>query len=195
LPNLGGKPKIIQDYGLRIGVVDLKSNTHIAVGEIAAVFGETSAVWDHNDVDEFDHIAAQQNTIENTQQFTFYVSGSTPGNQGRFHIIPKEDAELALSMKINPSLRHSLHDRSIWKGEGQHAKHTCCRRHQNVELQFTTAQIKIVSFSEWLANRKCCAQRKARALCKHIRGAQRKTDRAYTQRTKKGADYMQKINK
>jgi len=142
LPNLGGKTRIIQDYGFRIAVVDLKSNTHIAVGEIAAVFGETSAVWDHNDVDEFDHIAAQQNTIENTQQFTFYVSGSTPGNQGRFHIIPKEDAELALSMKINPSLRHSLHDRSIWKGEGQHAKHTCCRRHQNVELQFTTVQMR-----------------------------------------------------
>jgi len=106
LPNLGRKTRTIQDYGLRIGVVDLISNTHIDVGEIAAIFGETSTVWDHNDVDEFDSISTQQNTIDNTQQFEFYVSGNTPGNQGRFHIIPKEDAELALSMKINPSLRH-----------------------------------------------------------------------------------------
>ena len=69
---------------------------HIAVGEIAAVFGETSTVGDHNDVDEFDRIATQQNTMDDTQQFQFYVSGNTPGNKGRFHIIPKEDAELAL---------------------------------------------------------------------------------------------------
>jgi len=107
LPNLGGKPSTIQDYGLRIGVVDLISNTHITVGEIAAVFEETSTGWDHNDVDELDRIATQQNTIDNTQQFKFYVSGNTPGNQGRFRIIPMEDAELAISMKINPSLRHS----------------------------------------------------------------------------------------
>jgi len=89
LPNLGGKPRIIQDYGLRIGKVDLISNTHIAVDEIAAVFGETSTVWDHDDVDEFDRIATQHNTIKNTQQFKFYVSGNTPGNQGHFHIIPR----------------------------------------------------------------------------------------------------------
>jgi hypothetical protein len=78
----------------------------------------------------------------NAQQFDFYVSGNAPGNQGHFHIIPKEDAELALSMEINPSLRRSLQNRSIWKGEGQHAKHTCCKRHQNVELQFTTVQTR-----------------------------------------------------
>jgi len=77
LQNLGRKPRTIQDYGLRIGVVDLISNTHIAVSEIAAVFGETSTVWDHNDVDEFDRIATQQNTIDDTQQFKFYVSGIT----------------------------------------------------------------------------------------------------------------------
>jgi len=127
LPNLGGKTRTIQDYGLRIGVVDLISNTHIAIVEIAAVFGETSTVWDHKDVDEFDRIATQQNTIDNTQQFDFYVSGNTLGNQGRLHIIRKENAGLALSMKINPSLRHSLHNKLIWKGEGQHAKHMCCR--------------------------------------------------------------------
>jgi len=113
LLNLGGKPRIIQEYGLRIGVVDLISNTHIAVGEIAVVYGETSTVWDHKDIDEFDRIATQQNTIHNTQQFEFYVSGNTPGNQGRFHIIPKEDAKLALFMTINPFLRYSLHNRSI----------------------------------------------------------------------------------
>jgi len=45
-------------------------------------------------------------------------------------------------MEINPSLRRSLQNRSIWKGEGQHAKHTCCKRHPNVELQFTTVQTR-----------------------------------------------------
>jgi len=142
LPNLGEKSSIVKDYGLRNGKVDLISNTHIAVGEIAAGFGETSTVRDQDDVDEFDHIAIQHNTIGNTQQFELYVSGNTPGSQGHFHIIPKEDAELAPSMKINPSLKHSLQNRSIWEGEGQHAKLTCCKRHQNAELQFTTVQTR-----------------------------------------------------
>ena len=71
MPNLGEKNRIIQDYGLRIGKVDLISNTYIAVGEIAAVFGETSTVLDQDDVDELDRIATQQNTIGNTQQFDF----------------------------------------------------------------------------------------------------------------------------
>jgi len=127
LPNLGSKTRIIQDYGLNSGISDLISNTHIAVGEVAAIFGETSTVGDQDDVDEFDRIATQHNTTANTRQFEFYVSGNTQGNQGRFHIIPKEDAELALSMTISPSLRHSLQKRSIWKGEGQHARHTCCK--------------------------------------------------------------------
>jgi len=96
MPNLGEKNRIIQDYGLRIGKVDLISNTYIAVGEIAAVFGETSTVLDQDDVDELDRIATQQNTIGNTQQFDFYVSGNTPGNQGHFHLVPKWNAELAL---------------------------------------------------------------------------------------------------
>jgi len=51
LPNLGEKNRIIKDYGLRNGKVDLISNTYIAEGEIAAVFGETSTVWDQDDVD------------------------------------------------------------------------------------------------------------------------------------------------
>jgi len=142
MPNFGGKPRIIQDYGLRIGKVDLISNTHIDTGEIAAVFGETSIVWDQEDVDEFDCIATLQNTGGDVQQFEFNVSGNAPGNQGHFHIIPKEDAELPLSVEINPSLRRSLQNSSIWKGEGQHAKHTCCKRHQNVELQLTTVQTR-----------------------------------------------------
>jgi len=49
---------------------------------------------------------------------------------------------LALSVTISPSLRHSLKKRSNWEGEGQHAKHTCCQRFQNVELQFTTVQTR-----------------------------------------------------
>ena len=142
MPNLSDKTRIIQDYGLRIGKVDFISNTHIATSEIAAVFGEMSTVWDQDDVDEFDCIATLQNTGKNVQQFDFYVSGNAPGNQGHFHIIPKEEAELALSMEINPSLRRSLQNRSMWKGEGQHAKHMCCKRHQNVELQFTTVQTR-----------------------------------------------------
>ena len=51
MPNLGEKNRIIKDYGLRNGKVDLISNTYIAEGEIAAVFGETSTVWDQDDVD------------------------------------------------------------------------------------------------------------------------------------------------
>jgi len=43
-------------------------------------------------------------------------------------------------MEITPSLRHSLQNRSEWKGVGQSANHTCCKRHQNVELQFITVQ-------------------------------------------------------
>ena len=142
MPNLGGKTRIIQDYGLNSGISDLISNTHIAMGEVTAIFGETSTVGDLEDVDEFNCIAIQHNTTVNTRQFEFYVSGDVPGNQGHFHIIPKEDAKMALSMTISPSLRHSLNKRSNWKGEGQHAKHTCCLRSQNIKLQFTTVQTR-----------------------------------------------------
>jgi len=142
MPNPGGKTRIIEDYSLRIGKVDLILNTQIAIGEIATVFRETSTVWDQDDVDEFDRIATQQNTMGIAQQFDLYVSANTPGNQDHFHIIPKEDAELALSMEINPSLRQLLQNRSTWKGEGQHAKHTCCKRHPNVDLQFTTVRTR-----------------------------------------------------
>ena len=48
------------DYGLRIGKVDLISNTNIGIDEIAEVFGETSTVWDQDDVDEFDRIATRK---------------------------------------------------------------------------------------------------------------------------------------
>jgi len=97
MPNFSGKTRILQDYGLHSGISDLISNTHIAMGEVAAIFGETSRVGDQEGVDEFNRIATQRNTIANTRQFEFYVSGDVPGNQGHFHIIPKEDEELALS--------------------------------------------------------------------------------------------------
>jgi len=87
MPNLGSKTRIIQDYGLNSGISDLISNTHIAIGEVAAIFGETSTVGDQQDVDEFDRIATQHNTTANARQFEFYVSGDIPGNQGHFHII------------------------------------------------------------------------------------------------------------
>jgi len=45
-------------------------------------------------------------------------------------------------MANNTSLRHSLQKSSIWKGEGQHAKHKCCKQLQNAELQFTTVQTR-----------------------------------------------------
>ena len=137
MPNLGGKTRIIQDYGLNSGISDLITNTRIAIGEVAAIVGETSTIGDQEAADEFDRIATQHITTANTRQFDFYVSGNIPGNQGHFHIIPKEDTEFALSMTISPSL---LQKRSNWKGEGQHAKHTCCQRFQNVEPQFTTVQ-------------------------------------------------------
>jgi len=43
-------------------------------------------------------------------------------------------------MEITSFLQHSLQSRSEWKGVGQSANHTCCKRHQNVELQFITVQ-------------------------------------------------------
>jgi len=119
LPSLEGKTKVIKDYGLRNGNAELITNTYIAKGEIAAVFGETSTIWAQDDVEEFDRIATQQNMIENAQQFEFYVSGNTPEYPSQLHIIPCEDAELALSMEINPYLRHSLLNRAAWKGGGQ----------------------------------------------------------------------------
>jgi len=67
MPNFGEKTSSIQDYGLRSGKVDLISNTHIATSEIAAVFGETSIVWDQEDVDEFDCITTLHNTGGNVQ--------------------------------------------------------------------------------------------------------------------------------
>ena len=80
LPSLVEKAGIVKDYGLRNGNADLLLNTYMTKGEIAADFGETSTVWAQDDVDEFDRIAIQLNTIENAQQFEFYVSVKTPRN-------------------------------------------------------------------------------------------------------------------
>ena len=108
-------------------------------GGIVAVFGEMATIWSQDDVREFERVAVQQNAIESgVQKFEFYVCGSNPENQCQFHILPCEDAEL--SMEITSSLRHSLQKRSEWIGVGQSANHTCCKRHQNVELQFITVQ-------------------------------------------------------
>ena len=103
--------------------------------------GETATIWAQDDVHKFERIAIQQNAIVNAvHKFEFYVSGNTPENQGHLHMVPGEDAELALLMEITPALRHSLQSRAEWKGGGQSANHTCCKRHQNVELQFITVQ-------------------------------------------------------
>jgi len=68
------------------------------------------------------------------------VSASNPENQCHHHVVPCEDAELALSMEITSFLRHSVQSRSEWKCVGQSANRKCCKRHQNVELQFITVQ-------------------------------------------------------
>jgi len=112
-----------------------------AEGEIVADFGETATIWSQDEVREFELVTVKQNAIESDiQKFEFYVSGSNPENQCHLHVVPSEDAELALSMRINSSLRHLLQSRTEWKGVGQSANHTCCKRHQNVELQFITVQ-------------------------------------------------------
>jgi len=141
LPRLAEKSRVVKDYGLRSGNAALISNTCIAEGEFVAVFGETMTIWSQNDVREFERVAVKQNDTEfDVQKFEFYVSGSNPENQCHLHVVPCEVAELALSMEISSSLQHSLQNRSEWKGVGQSANHTCCRRHQNVELQFITVQ-------------------------------------------------------
>jgi len=125
------------DYGLRSGNAELISNMCIAEGEIDAVFGETATIGSQDDVCEFERAAVKQNAIESdVPKFEFYVSGS----KCHLHVVPCEDAELALSLEITSSLRHSLQSRSEWKGVGQSTNHTCCKRHQNVELQFISVQ-------------------------------------------------------
>jgi len=58
---------------------------------------------------EFERVAAKQNVIKSdVQKFEFYVSGSNPETQCHLHVVPCEDADLALSMEITSSLRHSL---------------------------------------------------------------------------------------
>ena len=97
----------------RSGNAELISNTCIAEGEIVAVLGETATIWSQDEFREFELVAVKQNAIESDlQKFEFYVSGSNPENQCHLHVVPSEDAELALSMKITSSLRHSLQSRS-----------------------------------------------------------------------------------
>ena len=137
LTRLAEKSRVVKDYGLRSGNTELISNTCIVEGEFVAVFEETATMWSQDEVLEFE----KQNAIESdVQKLEFYVSGSNPENQCHLHIVPCEDAELVLSMEITSSLRHSLQSRSEWKGVGQSANHTFCKRHQNVELQFITVQ-------------------------------------------------------
>jgi len=109
LPRLAEKSRVTKDYGVRSGNAELISNTRIAEGEIVAVFGETATIWSQDEVREFERFALKQNAIESDIQiFEFYVSGSNPENQRHLHLVPCEDAELALTMEINSSLRHSL---------------------------------------------------------------------------------------
>jgi len=141
LPRLAEKSRVVKDYGLRSGNAELISSTCIAEGEIVAVFGETATIWSQDDVREFERVAVKQNAIESdVQKFEFYVGGSNPENHCHLHVVPCEDAELALSMEISSSLRHSLQNRSEWKGMGQSTNHTCYRRRQNVDLHFITVQ-------------------------------------------------------
>ena len=121
LPRLAEKSRVVtvKDYGLRSGNAELIYKTCIAEDESVAVFGETATIWSQDDVREFECVAVKQNAIEgDVQKFEFYVSGSNPETQCHLHLVPCEDAELALSMKITSSLRHSLQSRSKWKDVG-----------------------------------------------------------------------------
>ena len=58
---------------------------------------------------EFERVVVKQNAIESElQKFEFYMSGSNLENQCHLHIVPCEDAELALSMQITSSLRQNM---------------------------------------------------------------------------------------
>jgi len=73
-----------------------------------------ATIWSQDEVREFERVAVKQNAIKSdVQKFVFYVSGSNPENQCHLHVVPCEDAELALSMEITSSLRHSLQSRSV----------------------------------------------------------------------------------
>ena len=107
LSRLAEKSRVVKDYGLRSENAELISNTCIAGGEIVAIFGQTATIWSQDEVREFDRVAVKQNAIErDVQKFEFYVNGSNPENQCHLHVVPCEDAELALSMEITSSLRH-----------------------------------------------------------------------------------------
>jgi len=109
LPRFMEKSRVVKDYGLRSGNAELISNTCIAEGEVVVVFGETVTRWSQDEVREFELVAVKQNAIESdVRKFEFYVSGSNPENQCHLHVVPSEDAQLALSMKITSSLPHSL---------------------------------------------------------------------------------------
>ena len=64
LLHLGGKSRVVKDYGLRSGNAELISNTCIAEGEIVAVFGETATIWSQDEVREFERVAVKQSAIE-----------------------------------------------------------------------------------------------------------------------------------
>ena len=106
LPRLAEKSRVVKDYGLRIGNAErLILNTCITEGEIVATFGEMATIWSQGEVREFERVAVKQNAIKSdVQKFEFHVSGSNPENQCHLHIVPCEDAELALSMEITSSL-------------------------------------------------------------------------------------------
>ena len=94
LPRLAEKFRVVKDFGLRSGNA-----------QIVAVFGETATIWSQDEVREFERVAVKQNAIESdVQKFEFYVSGSNPEIQCHLHVVPYEDAELALSMEITSSL-------------------------------------------------------------------------------------------
>ena len=110
-PRLAEKSRVVKDYGLRSGNAELISNTYIAGGKIIAVF---------SDACEFERVAVHQNASgSDGKTCKFYVSGSNPENQCHLYVVPCEDADLALSTEITPSLRHLLQSRSEWKGVGQ----------------------------------------------------------------------------
>jgi len=72
LPRFAEKSRVVKDYGLRTGNVELISNTCIAEGEIVAVL-ETATIWPQ-DVREFERVTAKQNETESdVPKLEFYV--------------------------------------------------------------------------------------------------------------------------
>jgi len=101
-------------------------------------------IWTREDVEKILSVADKQNeTKSDAQKFQYNISSSNSEPHCHLHVVTCEDVELALSMDIKPSLRHTLMSRSEWKGgwQSQSANRTCCKKQQDAEIEFITVQV------------------------------------------------------